>query len=42
MSKIYSTTVKKFISYRKVCDELEDTLNILNKQGYCILCVIET
>ena len=42
MSKIYSTTVRQFISYRKVCDELEDTLNMLNKQGYDILSVIET
>ena len=42
MSKIYSTTVKQFTSYRKVCDELEDTLNMLNKQGYDILSVIET
>lgn len=42
MSKIYSTTVRQFISYRKVCDELEDTLNVLNKQGYDILSVIET
>ena len=42
MSKIYSTTVRQFISYRKVCDELEYRLNILNKQGYDILSVIET
>lgn len=42
MSKIYSTTVRQIVSYRKVCDELKDTLDRLNKHGYDILSVIET